>query len=153
MITTYFPYAHHQKKVLIKQAAREFSQSLADARWLAINGLDTGSGNLNIWLYIGSWATQIDYYAYPHDVIYDPVVGFPIDSFLKSKMLPLGAQVDTIWWSAGESVFIFDAITGSGAIFPPKTSPIEIQLSYRGSTSPVLQRKVLYYPESYISDY
>jgi prepilin-type N-terminal cleavage/methylation domain-containing protein len=48
-LATYIPYAHHQKKTLIKQAAREITQSLSEARNLAINGLSTLSGaNLNV---------------------------------------------------------------------------------------------------------
>ena len=43
MFASYLPYAHHQKKTLLKQASREISQSLSDARNLAIHGLDTGS--------------------------------------------------------------------------------------------------------------
>jgi prepilin-type N-terminal cleavage/methylation domain-containing protein len=42
-LATYLPYAHHQKKTLIKQAAREVTQSLSDARNLATNGLSTFS--------------------------------------------------------------------------------------------------------------
>lgn len=37
-MATYMPYAHHQKKVLIKQATREISQSLSEVRNLAVNG-------------------------------------------------------------------------------------------------------------------
>jgi len=48
-MAAYLPYAHHQKKVLVKQAAREVTQSLSDARNLAINGLsESGGSNLNV---------------------------------------------------------------------------------------------------------
>ena len=62
LLATYIPYAHHQKKVLIKQWAKELVQSLTEARNLAINGLRSGSGNVNVGLYFTSKATQIDYY-------------------------------------------------------------------------------------------
>jgi prepilin-type N-terminal cleavage/methylation domain-containing protein len=62
-LATYMPYAHHQKKTLIKQAAREITQSLSEARNLATNGLSTLSGaSLHVGLYFPPAATQIDYY-------------------------------------------------------------------------------------------
>jgi len=42
------PYAHHQKKTLVKQAVKELSQTLSESRNLAIHGLDTGSGNVYV---------------------------------------------------------------------------------------------------------
>lgn len=63
-VATYMPYAHHQKKVLVKQAARELSQSLSETRNLAINGLLSGSGNVNTALRFASGATKLEYYTY-----------------------------------------------------------------------------------------
>jgi prepilin-type N-terminal cleavage/methylation domain-containing protein len=48
MFTSYIPYQYHQKKTALKLAAREVSQSLSEARNLALHGLDTGSGNLSL---------------------------------------------------------------------------------------------------------
>lgn len=41
MFASYIPYEHHQKKVTLRLAAKEISQSLSEARNLAIYGLDT----------------------------------------------------------------------------------------------------------------
>jgi len=61
-LASYFPYAHHQKKVLLKQASREIAQSFSEARNFSLNGLNTGSGNLNVGLYIPQTATFLAYY-------------------------------------------------------------------------------------------
>lgn len=155
-LATYLPYAHHQKKVLLKQASREISQSLWDARNLALNGFDTGSWNVHIGLYISSWATQLEYYEYPNtidsvDLYALPTISQPIAwNLLKTKKLPLGIQIDS-----GEQLFIFDAISGSGTFLPsiPVSWELEIEISYKWAISPVLQKQIIYYPRSYISDY
>jgi Tfp pilus assembly protein PilE len=36
-LATYMPYAHHQKKTLVKQAVKELSQTLSESRNLAIH--------------------------------------------------------------------------------------------------------------------
>jgi prepilin-type N-terminal cleavage/methylation domain-containing protein len=42
-LATYMPYAHHQKKTLIKQGAREITQSLSEVRNFALHGLSSSS--------------------------------------------------------------------------------------------------------------
>ncbi len=152
-LATYLPYAHHQKKVLLKQANREISQSLSEARNLATNGLDTGSGNLNVALYLDEQATQIVYYT---------STGF-IDflnmwQIYKTKQLPQGIQIDAIAWNSEKSIFSFSAIFGTGSLEQESSGIftgdiIDISSSYKWSSSPVLQGKIIYYMRSYISDY
>lgn len=149
-LTTYFPYAHHQKKVLIKQAAREISQSLSEARNFAIHGLDVGAGNVNVALYFWSWATQIDYYTSTGTL---NISSLPWEAY-KQKKLPQGIQVDSIAWSTGERLFVFDSINGSWSIsWSGVTDEVDISISYKWSSSPVLQQVIKYYRKSYISDY
>jgi len=152
-VSTYLPYAHHQKKVLLKQAAREISQSLRDARSLAINGLDSGSWNLNIALFLEPNSRDILYYSYPFDTtitLWDIV---SMDEY-KKKILPLWVAIDTIDSSGSGVLFTFDAISWSGwydGLTPAQE--VLINLSYSNSTSPVLQKEIRYYTQSYISDY
>ena len=40
-VSFYSPYGFHQKKVSLKMGAKEISQSLAEARNMAINGIDS----------------------------------------------------------------------------------------------------------------
>ena len=151
-MATYIPYAHHQKKVLLKQASREITQSLSEARNLAINWADSWSWNLNIGLYFSADAKELNYYASTWSLDIASVASLDI---YKTKPLPLWIQVDSIAGMAStEYLFAFDSITGSGSIEPIiSDNEIEIQISYKWSTSPVLNKNILYYRQSYISDY
>ncbi|NDK10171.1 prepilin-type N-terminal cleavage/methylation domain-containing protein [Candidatus Gracilibacteria bacterium] len=150
MTMTYLPYAHHQKKTLLKQGAREISQSLSEARNFALHGLDTGAGNLSIGLYFAPGTTQIEYYAYPlNETINEDSLNQ--DNLYKTKKLPKGIEVDSVGGSTDGYLFNFEAITASGAHMGE--SEIDIIISYQGSESPVLQKNISYYPKSSISDY
>lgn len=149
-LATYLPYAHHQKKVAIKQAAREISQSLSQARNLAIHGLDVWDGNVNVALYFASWATQIDYYTSTGAL---NIGALPSDTY-RQKQLPQWVQVDSIGGIGGERLFVFDSISGSGSISGEIVpDEVEIQISYQWATNSILQRVIKYYRKSYISDY
>ena len=62
MMASYFPYAHHQKKVLLNQGVKEVAQSLSEVRNLALHGLDTGSGNLNTALLLRPGSSEVLYF-------------------------------------------------------------------------------------------
>lgn len=147
---TYAPYAHHQQKTLLRQSAREISQSLADARNFAIHGLDTWSWNVNMVLYFASGATEVVYYAYPLSEAIN-LTNLDIDKVYKIKKLPLWTQVDSFNGVSWEYTFTFDAITGDGNIIGIDEFPI--QISYKWSINTVLQSIITYYPQTYISDY
>jgi len=150
-MATYIPYAHHQKKVLLKQASREITQSLSEARNLAINGIDSGSWNLNIGLYFWVNAQEIEYYASTGAL---DLSSKGILDVYQVKTLPLWIQIDSIAGNSQEYFFTFDSITGSGSIYPSVwDEEIEVKISHKWSTNPVLQQKILYYRQSYISDY
>jgi len=152
-VSTYLPYAHHQKKVLLKQAAREITQSLRDARSLAINGLDTWSWNVNVALYLEANSRDVLYYSYPHD---ETLLLSDLSSRVayKRKILPLWTAINSITTHSWV-LFTFSAVTGSG-LYDPVLSwsgEVDIILSYNGSSSPTLQKNIIYYTNSYISDY
>lgn len=110
MMAVYMPYAHHQKKTLLRQAAREVSQSLSDARNFAIHGLDTGSGNLSIGLYFPDTATEIQYFAYPFAETLD-INNLNPEYLYKTKKLPQGTQIENIGSTDGPYLFEFQAIS------------------------------------------
>lgn len=151
-MATYLPYAHHQKKVLVKQAVREITQSLSDARNLAINGLSGSSGsNLNIALYFSSGSTSIQYYT--STGILDMTSISPWN-LLKVKHLPRWTQIDSIAGNISQQIFWFSALTGDGFTDPDIwDNPIDFQVSFKWSSDVVLQKVIQYYPKSYISDY
>ena len=150
-LATYIPYAHHQKKALIKQAAREITQSLSEARNLALNWLSTLSwSNFDVWIYFSSWATQIDYYTSTGTL---DILSLPANIY-KSKKFPQGMKVDTIDGSSGDKLIHFSAISGSWYISnTPFSNDIHINISYRWATNPILQKNITYYTKSFISDY
>jgi len=150
-LATYIPYAHHQKKTLIKQAAREITQSLSEARNLAINGLSTLSwANLSVGVYFASWATQIDYYTSTWGL---DILSLPTNIY-KSKSLPKWTKVDSINGISGEGLIHFSAISGSWYLSNvPFSWDIQIDISYKWAASPVLQKSITYYTKSFISDY
>lgn len=150
-LASYLPYAHHQKKVLVKQWAREISQSLAEARNLAIHGLTTWSWNLNVALFFGSWATQIEYYTSTGALSLSTL---PMADLLKVKQLPAWVQIDTIDSTNADYLVQYQRISWSGSIEPAVSgNQVDISLSYKGAVSPVLQKVVHYYTQSYITDY
>ncbi len=150
-LASYIPYAHHQKKVLLKQATREIAQSLSDARSLAINGVSTASGNLNIGVYLSSGATDIIYYSVPYTESLT-LTNLPAESF-REKPLPVGTHITKIK-DATETLFTFAAITGSGSTDPDLwQDEFPITVSYKWANTPALQRSMTYYPKSYVTDY
>ena len=165
-MATYIPYAHHQKKVLVKQGVKEITQSLTEARNLAINGINSWNGNLNVWLYFWSWATEIIYYTLPYTENFNITSSNDINPVSianaevhKVKLLPQGVMINSISTSSNASLFEYDAITGDGSFFTdgiytlPADDIILIDVSYKWDTSPVLQKTIEYYTQSYISDY
>lgn len=150
-LASYMPYAHHQKKVAIKTAAREISQSLSSSRNLAINGFNTGSGNVNVWLYFASWAQTLSTYTSTWTLNLSNITSA---NLYGEKHLPVWMKIDSIDGMGWEFLFVFDAISWSGSTFPISSSEIvPIQISFKWASSPTLQHKIEYYKASYISDY
>lgn len=147
MFASYLPYEHYQKKVSLRLAAKEISQSLTEARNLAIYGLDTGSWNVTVALHFASWSQDIDYYAYPYTQT-PLITNLQQEYKFKSKRLPPWIQIDSINGPSNDFLFFFEAISGSGNV----SGEIPIQISYQGSSNLVLQKKIIYYSESHISD-
>lgn len=150
-LASYMPYAHHQKKLLINQAAREISQWLSEARNLALHGLNTWSGNLNIWLFFWSWATNLVYYTSTGTLslwTLDP------NDIYKAKTFPRWVTIDSIDGINTDFLFVYDAISGDITITPNIASEsFDIDISYNKSASSVLQKHIHYYKKSYISEY
>lgn len=150
----YLPYSHHQKKTIVKQASKEVSQSLSEARNLAVHGRASGSGNLHVWLFFEDTSTLL-YYWYPLSA------SWSLDDaeLLKTKNLPRWATLtgSLVWVE-----YFFEAISWhltkrklEGNAFSERAlQDTEIfELSYLGATEENLQWKVDYYTKSHISDF
>jgi len=149
-LATYMPYAHHQQKTLVKQAAKEFSQTLSESRNFAIHGLDTWSGNVYVWVHLVPGATSLDYYT---SALGLDILTLPSEPY-KVKKLPRWVEIMSI---NGDDIsprlLNFSPITWSGEIIGIPDDTLEVVLRYKKSDSPALQKKVIYYRKSFISDY
>lgn len=154
-LATYMPYAHHQKKVLLKQSAKEISQSIVQSRNLALNGLNTGWGNVNVGLYFDREAQDLIYYASTGALTISTLNS---DDIYMQKSLPAWVQVDSIAWKHEKTLFTFSSIFGTGSISQEVSwaiadDVIDINISYKGASSSVLQKTIHYYRKSHISEY
>lgn len=148
-LATYMPYAHHQKKTLVKQAVKEISQTLGESRNLAIHWLDTGSGNVYIWIDLIPWAKKIDYYTSTGWIdLFIP------ENIYKTKLLPTWVEIVSINWDGTTSVYMdFSPITGSWEVVWTLWDTLSIIVWYKWTTDPILQKELIYYRKSFISDY
>lgn len=148
-LATYMPYAHHQKKTLVKQAAKELSQTLSESRNLAIHGLDTGSWNVYVWIDLIPWAWKIDYYTATGGLNL-----FASENLFKTKQLPTWVQIFSINWDETTPVYMdFSPITGSWEILWTSWDTVSVIVSYKWTSSDILQKELIYYRKSFISDY
>ncbi len=148
-LATYMPYAHHQKKTLVKQAVKEVSQTLSESRNLAIHGLDTGSWNVYVWIDLIPWAKKIDYYTSTWGLNL-----FIAENIYKTKQLPTGVEIVSINWDDTTPVYMsFSPITGSWEILWTSWDTMSLIVWYKWTTSKILQKELMYYRKSFISDY
>ena len=76
------------------------------------------------------------------------------DEIYDSKKLPQGIQIDQVGGNESDDILLkFEKISGSGSTTRDVGEIFDIRLSYKGSESPVLQKNITYYMESYIVDY
>lgn len=161
-LAAYIPYAFHQKRTLLQQSVRESSQSLYEAKNLAINGLDTGIGNNHIVLSFSKNSPIIEYRIIPAAVTF-PLTLTQIETYpiYKTKNLPRWVFFEGIKDISNttvfdEGAFIFAAISWSGFILPSaldSATQVSLIFSYQHSSDTVLQRQIQFYPSSHISDY
>lgn len=161
----YLPYAHYQEKIKIKQVVREVSQWLSEARNMAINGFDEwiegwSFENKSIGLYLDSSEdkkNKMYFISYPHDI--DEIKINPEENptdnitFIGSgRPFPAGIEFDGgKWINNFESVlFFFESISADDSYygFPGRnligSDIIELNFSFKDSTSPILQKTIKY---------
>lgn len=166
MLASYIPYKHYQDKLLLRQAVKEISQSIWKARNMSINWIDNWSWNLSIWLFFDSSDLNnnlIKYYSYPHSFSWSQINTTETWSIkiIKTQKLPIWVEVDLIWGKEN-AMFFYEAISWEWKYLywdwdwkqeALLESIIKINISYKNSTSPVLQKEIDYYTKSNIVDY
>lgn len=81
---------------------KEITKSIYDARNLAINGIDSGSGNISIGLYFDSTTEEaqkkLQYFSYPYTFSGSQILPEALGEIkiLKEKTLPSGVTVDSV---------------------------------------------------------
>ncbi len=162
----YIPYSHYQNKLLLKQWVRELSQSVLEIKNLAINWVNSSSWNLSVWLYINTEDTNweyIKYFSYPFSFTWSQIDKIETTDIklIKTKTLPYGVKIEDINWEK-EFLFFFTAISGEWKyIYWDNSwnkqsftgSLININLSFKNSSSQSLQKSINYYTKSSIIDY
>jgi len=167
-LSTYLSYSHFQKKALLKQGVKEVVKTIYDARNLAINGLDSGSGNVSIGLYFDmrdpEKQNEILYYSYPFSFTGAQILPEETKDIhlLKQYTLPQGVTIDSmdekkrflIYFSSPEGkpkYFYWDG--GESSKQEVHTDQLDILVSIENATSPSLQKQIKYYTDGNIADY
>lgn len=163
----YLPYAHYQEKIKTKQVVREVSQAISEARNMAINWFDgEGSGswvleNKSIGLFLSNEDDKKNtmyFYSYPFDLpawSAQPRLDVRDEDtkLIKERKLPTGTQFDTAMTDLGNIFFFFTSISGSGSYYNVLSNGskdaitatwITLDFSYKWSTSPILQKTLIY---------
>lgn len=169
LLSSYVPYSYIQNKTLLKMGTKDISQSIYQARNLAINGLENeNKNNASVWVYFDTTNPEkIIYYSYPFSIEEQDIVPEENENIKKIKeiVLPKWVQIDDVSWK-NKFLFFFDAITGKwtyyywevGSTVKSKIDTalqkdIIIDLSFKWSTSSNLQKQIIYYTPTHIIDY
>jgi len=163
--STYIPYNHYIKKANLNTAVKDISQSLYNARNMAINWLSWDGSNRSIWIYLDATdKNKIKFYSYPHNftnISIDTSV-YPNIKELKTLVLPEWVQIDNIE-DENNWLFLFSAIywiwtyyyfnASWENVFNLTDDEITIKISYKWSTSSSLTKEIIYFKKTNIVDY
>lgn len=169
LLSTYVPYSYMQNKALLKIGTKDVSQTLYQARNLAINGFENeNKNNASIGVYFDITTPDIiEYYSFPYSIEEGDIIPEENTNIKKIKeiVLPKWVQIDRVNWK-DKFLFFFDAITWKGSYYywAPWTTvkskidtsvqrDILIDISFKGSTSSNLQKQIIYYTPTHILDY
>ena len=165
-LATYAPYSYYSNKIRLKQSIKEIVQTLYDARNMAINWaiwenwLLISDKNLSVWVYFDIRDNKkLKLIFYPYDVKeVDIIVSW---SNIKTYNLQKGIQIDNINWS-DNLLFFFKSITWDVKYYKFDSywvkrefswNEINMNVSYKWTSSPNLKKKITYFTNTNIVDY
>ncbi len=161
----YAPYQHYQTKQKVRNSAKIVTQTLQQARNLAINWISTGTWNTSIGVLFESGAIDITLFAYPYDKFSIISATDLIDKtswyIYEGKKLEPWVQITWVKWANLETkvLFIYTAISGSWSYYyynPIKTAftetKPEIHIWFKGVNTGNLAKKIDYYTRTYVAD-
>ena len=153
-LAIYFPYAHHQRKILVNQWLSELSQGLNNARNMALQGRGSWSGNLHIGLFFPDANTLLF-----HGYTLSATWGLADAEIISKRNLPRWV---TLTWSLVGTEYFYEAISGDFAkrelqndVFNTTThvDMEELEISFMHSPSDNLRKTLYYYTRSHITDF
>ena len=169
MVWVHAPYNVYQTKQKVRNSVKILTQTLYEARNLAINwlnerstaadtGVDSSNKKIGVHLKWGNGVINIYGYSIGDVIDLDP------SKLLKSEALAPWVEIEKIWGSHSEALFVYNPITWdlthrywSSWLFVPFASTVdtvEIDIRYKNaSVTDFFKRTVTYYPKTFISDY
>ena len=165
VMVTYIPYNYYQNKAKLRQSTKEISQSLYEARNMAINWTSSGS-NLSVWLYFDSSDSSknsLSFLSYPYSFTWSQItnnIWWQVN-LIKTIELQPWIEINTVNWEPNW-LFFFEAINGKWKYYYWDSSwirndivsrEIDLGFSYKNSSSPNLKKEIKYYTETNIVDY
>lgn len=164
-MVSYAPYSYYQNKAKLKVTTREVSQLLYEARNMAVNWAIWNNWNVSIWVYFDTNIyenNKIKVFSYPHninnlDITY---IEWWNVKLLKTLILKKWVQVDNIWGKTN-LLFVFDSITWDLKYYnwlqwlrtAVNEDIIDINFSFKGSSSENLNKTIKYFTSTNIIDY
>jgi hypothetical protein len=163
-IMTYVPYSFYSNKEKVRITAKEVSQSLWEARNMAINGLSNLNSNVQIGLYFDkNFWNKVRYLSYPYDFSGTYITNEDISKnirLIKDKTLPDSVNITSIN-DKENMLLIFHSISWSldtkyydGTSFKTYSSWwINVNFWFKWVVSWPLSKIVKYNTKTFITDY
>ncbi len=166
-MASFVPYNYYVNKAKLKTTVKEISQSIYEARNMAINWVISSTWNVSIGIYFDNSEEEnnkIHFLSYPYSFTgVDISTSWSEIESIKTLVLQPGMQIDSIHWNEN-GLFFFQAISWSSEYFYWESGirkdiltawedTIDISISYKWSTTRNLQKNITYYIKTNIIDY
>lgn len=158
VIMTYVNYAYFSNIAKVKISLKEISQSINEARNMAISWFDKNWVNQSMWVYFDlNQNNTIQLYSFDYNS------GILLNSthLLKERKIQSNIWIDSIGWKnkvmiyfssidAKPEIYYFD-LSGVKNIFPD--SELEFSISFKWATNFPLKRELKYFKNTNVVDY
>ena len=164
-VMTYVPYNFYSNKEKVRLWAKEISQTLSEARNMAINWLSNSNSNLKIWIYFDkNTGNKIRYLSYPYSFSGTYKVEEDLTQnirLIKEKQIPEFISINKIN-DKENMLFLYDSITWDISLKTinswlaqtyTSTWILEINFWFKWADSGSLTKTVKYNTKTFITDY
>lgn len=164
-VMTYVPYNFYSNKEKVRLWAKEISQTLSEARNMAINWLSNSNSNVKIWIYFDKNAgNKIRYLSYPYSFSGTYKVEEDLTQnirLIKEKQIPEFISINKIN-DKENMLFLYDSITWDISLKTinswlaqtyTSTWILEINFWFKWADSGPLTKTVKYNTKTFITDY